>query len=185
MATTGLLSLPEELIVSIVSSCTLTDVLPFALTCKTAYRCSRHRLATHQMLHTKYGIQHDRQPLTMPTLLRLAMATEGSEDWEKAWHVKALELWDGRYDWKEWKTTSFSDSTWIVRDDADDGHADNGHADDEDSDDEESDYEYAGQVQPWLTLDPAENYSHSDESFITAKEISEYERLLSNGMGGL
>ncbi|KAK5692399.1 hypothetical protein LTR97_010707 [Elasticomyces elasticus] len=112
MARNYLLALPEELVAAIAAVIEVGDLLSFALTCKECYRITRDRLSSNATYHEQYTIQHDRLPLTIPKLLKLALESD-----DEAWHLRALEHWGGRPDWSEWKTYHWSgigdDEAWL------------------------------------------------------------------------
>lgn len=104
MPDSPLLSLPEELLCAIAGFVHVDSIVNFSLACTATLRCVRDRLETNQGYHAQHYLRHDRQPLTAPTLLRLAIANP-----EAAWHIRALEYWDFRPGWHKWKPWSF---TW-------------------------------------------------------------------------
>ncbi|KAK0288875.1 hypothetical protein LTR91_007164 [Friedmanniomyces endolithicus] len=102
MATSPLLSLPEELIAAIAIEVKVDDLLHFALTCQKFHHLVKDRLLVNAVYVGEYSLQHDRLPLTTPKLLRLALS--GSD---QAWHLRALEHWGLRPEWKKWRTYFF------------------------------------------------------------------------------
>ncbi|TKA64004.1 hypothetical protein B0A55_09403, partial [Friedmanniomyces simplex] len=103
MATSFLLSLPEELVAAIASEVAVDDLLHLAQTCKELHRVTQDRLLSNATSHEQYKLQHDRLPLTTPELLRLTL--NGSD---QAWHIRALEHWGLRPEWKKWRTYPFT-----------------------------------------------------------------------------
>ena len=103
MASSPLLSLPEELVAAITHAVQVPDLLLFALTCKEVHRIAKDRLATNAAYHEEYALQHDRLPLTAPELLRLAASSS-----DQAWHFRAFEFWGARPDFSKWKSIIFN-----------------------------------------------------------------------------
>lgn len=102
MASSDLLSLPEELLAEIASYLHAGSIFPFALTCKATYHHVDEALERHRGYHDTYSVSHDRLPLTVPTLLRLAI-----NDPQVGWHIRALDFWGARPSFQKWKTWSF------------------------------------------------------------------------------
>lgn len=97
-------TLSTELIFQIIDFIRPESHLSFACTCKQFLACSTDVLKRHREAHSKYHVASDRDPATVPTLLRSAF---GYGDPIKAWHVRSFEVWRDRSDWTEWKQYLF------------------------------------------------------------------------------
>ncbi|KAG8629586.1 hypothetical protein KVT40_003451 [Elsinoe batatas] len=104
MASSRLLSLPPELLATIAAIVPVDSIVAFALTCSHLHQLVRFRLEANRRQHELYRLQHDRSPLGVPTLLRLAM-----EDPEAIWHLRAFDSWGIRPGWDKWKTWELGD----------------------------------------------------------------------------
>lgn len=120
MSNSLLLLLPEELIATISEFVPTDDLLNFALTCKELRRVTESRLRQNQAYSREYTVQHDRLPLTVPTLLNLAL-----ENPEPLWHLRAFESWGLRPGWAKYRS-------WFHREWAGDGWAEDADWLDED-----------------------------------------------------
>ena len=99
MDSSYLLALPEELIATIAEHVAVGSLLNFALTCSETHRHIKHRLAKNKTYHAEYKLQHDRHPLQVAKLLRLAL-----NDPEVIWHLRAFESWGSRPGFDKWKS---------------------------------------------------------------------------------
>ncbi|KAL1600806.1 hypothetical protein SLS60_007194 [Paraconiothyrium brasiliense] len=74
----------------------------FARTCKRIADAARGVLERHQDAYRRFGVASDRDPGTVPLLLRSAFGGDGID----AWHVRSFEVWRDRGSWGEWQTFS-------------------------------------------------------------------------------
>ncbi|KAF2433075.1 hypothetical protein EJ08DRAFT_694741 [Tothia fuscella] len=147
-----LLSLPNELIITISSYVSPDDIVNLSVACKQLHACTIDTLKLHREYHEKYRVCHDRQPLNIPTLLRTVLS-----DPLVAWHVRALESWGVRPEWKDWRSWSLSHGYHNV----------NSHRDDEPTDEE---------YKNWP--EPYEDHSGLDETFFSSDELVQYEKTM-------
>ncbi|KAL6413937.1 hypothetical protein AUP68_03469 [Ilyonectria robusta] len=94
-----IVELAPELINRIMDFVPVESHFNFATTCSFIANCSKDILQRHKAAHKTYGVSSDLSPLTIPTLLRSAF---GLEDPLLVWHVRSLEIWRDRSDWKDW-----------------------------------------------------------------------------------
>ena len=100
----GLLSLPEELFCKISDFVHPQTVIDWACTCKVLYRCSLQALNTHKKRRSEFPVVHDRNPITIPSLLRSTVSEP-----EILWYVRSLDVWDLREKFEEWKCQVFTE----------------------------------------------------------------------------
>ncbi|KAF7507124.1 hypothetical protein GJ744_010937 [Endocarpon pusillum] len=94
----SLLDLPLELLYSISAAVSPADIVNLACSCKQLLESSKASLARHQKLHSELGFVHDRDALTVPTVLRRVMSQPHTQ-----WHIRKLEAWGSREGWSRWK----------------------------------------------------------------------------------
>ena len=97
-----LLSLSEELLCQIATFVSPDCLVDFALVNRRIFHCTAKALQKHGERWTKFHLLHDRNPLTIPSMLRSIM-TEPSV----AWYPRTLEVWDSREGFRMWKRPSF------------------------------------------------------------------------------
>ena len=98
-----LLSLPEELFCIISNFVHPQTIVDWACSCKTLSRCSLKALETHNKRQSALRLVHDLNPMSIPSLLR-----DASFHPEILWYVRALEVWDHKERFKDWKSPHFS-----------------------------------------------------------------------------
>ncbi|KAF4468808.1 hypothetical protein FALBO_4298 [Fusarium albosuccineum] len=96
----GLTALPTELISRMIDLADPATHLDIACTCRRLLECSKDVLEHHKQAHQKYKVVSDRDPATIPTLLRSASGLTSPID---AWHIRSLEIWGSRWEWNEWR----------------------------------------------------------------------------------
>jgi len=94
----SLQDLPSELLYNISAAVSPADLVSFASACKRLLDCSKVSLARHRDLHRELRVIHDRDALTVPTLLRRAM-----DDAHVLWHIRKFEVWGSRDGFSMWK----------------------------------------------------------------------------------
>ena len=94
----GLLDLPLELLYSISAAISPADIVNFACSCNQLLESSEAFLARHKKLHSELRFVHDRDALTVPTVLRRVMNQPHTQ-----WHIRKLEAWGSREGWSRWK----------------------------------------------------------------------------------
>ena len=99
-----LLSLPEELFCKISDFIHPQTVVDWACTCKVLSRCSLHALQTHRKHQSELRVVHDRNPMTIPSLLRSSLSQP-----EILWYLRSLDIWELREKFQEWKSPIFTD----------------------------------------------------------------------------
>ncbi|KAI7157685.1 hypothetical protein KC316_g13767 [Hortaea werneckii] len=100
---TSLSAFPEELIARISDQVPLDSLAQFALACRVTYRCAKPRLIANQQYdEQEQKVQHDRLPLTVPSLLRKIFKESDS-----SFHWHSLDIWGIRTGWQEWTTWDF------------------------------------------------------------------------------
>ncbi|KAI7219823.1 hypothetical protein KC333_g2719 [Hortaea werneckii] len=100
---TSLSALPEELIARISDQVPLNSLVQFALACRVTYRCAKPRLIANQQYdEQEQKVQHDRLPLTVPSLLRKIF-----KEPDASFHWHSLDIWGIRPGWQEWTTWEF------------------------------------------------------------------------------
>lgn len=102
MSSSALLDLPNELLIHLTTFIHPSAILSYVLSCKQAHQLATKQLARNRDYHEEYRVSHDRQPLNVPTLLRRALA-----DQTAAWHMRSLEFWGTRPEWKNWTSYLF------------------------------------------------------------------------------
>ena len=100
-----LLSLPEELFCKISGFVHPQTVIDWACTCKVLSRCSLQALQTHRKHQSELRVVHDRNPMTVPLLLRSSLSQPGI-----LWYLRSLDIWELREKFQEWKSPIFSDA---------------------------------------------------------------------------
>lgn len=103
----NLLSLPEELLCNISDFVHPQTVIDWACACKVLSRCSSRALKTHKQRQTELGVVHDRNPITIPSLLRSSLSEP-----EVLWYPRFLEIWDLRENFEEWESPTFNHREW-------------------------------------------------------------------------
>ncbi|KAI7155219.1 hypothetical protein KC349_g7145 [Hortaea werneckii] len=100
---TSLSAFPEELIARVSGQVPLDSLVQFALACRVTYRCAKPRLIANQQYdEQEQKVQHDRLPLTVPSLLRKIFKEPDS-----SFHWHSLDIWGIRPGWQEWTTWDF------------------------------------------------------------------------------
>ena len=94
-----LLLLPEELLCKISGFVHPQTVIDWACTCNVLSRCSSQALKTHKQLETEFRVIHDRNPITIPSLLRSSLSEP-----EILWYPRSLDIWDLRESFEEWRS---------------------------------------------------------------------------------
>ena len=94
-----LLSLPEELLCEISGFVHPGTVVSWASSSKVLYRCSLETLETHKKRCSKFRVIHDRNPMTIPSLLRDSVSEP-----ELLWYIRSFDIWDVREKFEEWKS---------------------------------------------------------------------------------
>jgi hypothetical protein len=89
--------LPSELLCDISAVVSPADLINFASACKRLLDCSKLSLARHRDLHRELRVIHDRNALTVPTLLRRAM-----DEPQTRWHIRSFEVWGSREGFSMW-----------------------------------------------------------------------------------
>ena len=97
-----LLSLPEELFCKISDFIHPQTVIDWACTCKALSRCSLKALQTHRNYQSELRVVHDRNPMTIPLLLRSSLFQPGI-----LWYLRSLDIWELREKFQEWKSPIF------------------------------------------------------------------------------
>lgn len=97
-----LLSLPEELLCKISGVVHPQTVIDWACTRKVLSRCSLQALKAYKQHRSELRVVHDRNPITIPSLLRSSLS-----DPENLWYVRSLDLWELRENFQEWKSPIF------------------------------------------------------------------------------
>ncbi|KAM0801140.1 hypothetical protein BDR22DRAFT_211074 [Usnea florida] len=107
----NLLSLPEELLCKISGFIHPQTIIDWACTCKVLSRCSLQALQTHRKHQSELRVVHDRNPMTIPLLLRTSLAQP-----EILWYLRSLDIWELREKFQEWKSPIFYDGNPHDRD---------------------------------------------------------------------
>lgn len=144
-----LCSLPDELLCKISSFVHPQSIIDWACSSKILSRCSLQPLQQHKQRRSDLRVIHDRNPITIPSLLRSSLSEP-----EVLWYVRSLDIWDLRESFEEWKSPSFVEM--------------NPGADPDDWDSEES--------LNWL--EKQHDYSHLDITFYTDEEFGRYRNML-------
>lgn len=92
-------SLPEELLCKISGFVHPGDVVSWAGTCKVLWRCSFETLETHKQRCSELRVIHDRNPITIPSLLRNSVSEP-----DILWYVRSFDIWDVREKFEEWES---------------------------------------------------------------------------------
>ena len=95
-------SLPEELFCRISSFMHPETIIDWACTCKVLSRCSLQALRTHKQRRSELRVIHDRNPITIPSVLRSSLSEP-----EILWYIRSLDIWDLRENFQEWKSPQF------------------------------------------------------------------------------
>ena len=98
----NLLSLPEELFCKISGFIHPQNVIDWACTCKVLSRCSLQALQTHRNNQSELRVVHDRNPMTIPSLVRSSLSQPGI-----LWYLRSLDIWELREKFQEWKSPIF------------------------------------------------------------------------------
>lgn len=131
---------PEELLCQISDLIHPQTIVDWACTCKVFFRCSLQALEYHQQCRSELRVVHDRNPITIPTLLR-----EGVSNPLTLWYIRSLDVWDLRDTFEQWKSPRFTRGNPYNRDteqflDWLEQHHDYSHLDTIFYDDEEIEY---------------------------------------------
>ncbi|KAN0112545.1 hypothetical protein V8E51_005496 [Hyaloscypha variabilis] len=94
-----LLSLSNELIANIAELVHPSSIVNFALTCHRVHDCASSSLTLHRSSQQELRAQHDRHPMNIVDLVRMA-----SDSLDSLWYIRVLEFYGGRTKWQEWKT---------------------------------------------------------------------------------
>ena len=146
----NLFSLPEELFCKISDFIHPQTVIDWACTCKVLSRCSLQALQTHRKHQSELRVVHDRNPMTIPLLLRSSISQPGI-----LWYLRSLDIWELREKFEEWKSPIFADA--------------NPHA--------ESDW---GSSEFLNWLEEHHDFSHIDATLYTGEELKRYRSMLSD-----
>jgi hypothetical protein len=95
----SLLCLSNELIIVITDIIHPSTIVNFALTCHRIHGCASGSLALHRSRQRELKAQHDRHPMTILKLLRIASISPAL-----LWYIRVLEFYGGRSSWKQWRT---------------------------------------------------------------------------------
>ena len=96
--------LPEEILCRISEFVHPQTVIDWACTCKVLSRCSLEALKIHKQRRPEFRVVHDRNPITIPSLLWRSLSEPGI-----LWYIRSLDIWDLREKFEEWKSPDF---TW-------------------------------------------------------------------------
>ena len=99
-----LLLLPEEILCKISHFVHPSTVIDWACTCNLLSRCSLEALRIHKQRHPEFRVVHDRNPITIPSLLRRSLYEP-----EILWYIRSLDIWDLREKFEEWKSPVFTE----------------------------------------------------------------------------
>ena len=99
------LSLPEEILCITSNFVHPQTVIDWACTCKVLSRCSLGALEIHKQRRLESCVVHDRNPITVPSLLRRSRSEPGI-----LWYIRTLDIWDLREEFEEWKSPVFTES---------------------------------------------------------------------------
>lgn len=91
-----LFSLPKQLLCKISDFVHPQNVIDWACTNKIISRCSFKALEKHSQRASDLRVVHDRNPITIPSLLRSSFS-----DPELLWYVRSLDIWDLREKFEE------------------------------------------------------------------------------------
>jgi hypothetical protein len=144
-----LLSLANELVLNIATFLPPDDLLIFSLTCKRISCLIAKALEIQKQYHSSYRLIHDRQPLTIPFLLRTVIPNE-----KAAWHLRVFESWGIRPRWKEWTSWKFRYGITGVH----------------------SDQPTMEEMKNWP--EQYEDHSDMDESFFNVEEYKMFEKVM-------
>ena len=97
-----LLNLPEELLCKISGFVHPQNVIDWACACNKLSRCSSQALKVHRQRQTELRVIHDRNPITIPSLLRKSLSEP-----DILWYPQSLDVWDLRENYGEWKSPTF------------------------------------------------------------------------------
>ena len=111
-----LLTLPNEVLETLIRQTNWEDQLPFATVCKRLFDCAAPILQIHREYHSRFKLVHDRDPLGIITALRLAR-----QDPLVAWHIRKIEIFWGRDNFEQWTLRTFDfasdsmyDASWLT-----------------------------------------------------------------------
>ena len=99
----GLPFFPEELLCKISDFIHPQTIVDWARTCKVFSRCSLQALKYYKHRQSELRVVHDRNPITIPSLLR-----EGYSKPETLWYIRSLDIWDLRETFEQWKSPHFT-----------------------------------------------------------------------------
>ncbi len=94
----SLIDLPVELFYSISAAISPADIVNLACSCKQLLESSKDFLARHKKLHSELGLVHDRDAITVPTVLRRVL-----DEPQAQWHIRKFEAWGSREGFASWK----------------------------------------------------------------------------------
>lgn len=97
--------LPEEILCRISDFVYPQTVIDWACTCKVLSRCSLGALEIHKQRRSEFRVAHDRNPITIPSLLWRSLSEPGI-----LWYIRSLDIWDLREKFEEWKSPFFIES---------------------------------------------------------------------------
>ena len=97
--------LPEEVLCRTSDFVHPQTVIDWACTCKVLSRCSLRALKIHKQRRPEFRVVHDRNPITIPSLLR-----RGLYEPQILWYIRSLDIWDLREKFGEWKSPVFTES---------------------------------------------------------------------------
>lgn len=123
-------SLAEELLCKISGFVHPQTIIDWACTCKVLSRCSLQVLETHRQRRSELRVVHDRNPITIPSLMRSSLSEP-----EILWYVQSLDIWELREKFEEWKSPSFKEKNPVEDWDSEEfldwpaGHHDYSHLD--------------------------------------------------------
>ena len=100
-----LLSLPKEILCKISSFVHPQTVIDWACTCNVLSCCSLGALRIHKQRLPEFRVVHDRNPITIPSLLQRSLSEPGI-----LWYIRSLDIWDLREKFEEWKSPIFTGS---------------------------------------------------------------------------
>lgn len=95
----ALVLLPEEVLCLISDFVYPQTVIDWACACKVLSRCSLGALEIHKQRRPEFRVVHDRNPITIPSLLRRGLSEPGI-----LWYIRSLDIWDLREKFEEWKS---------------------------------------------------------------------------------
>lgn len=99
----GLPFFPEELLCKISNFIHPETIVDWARSCKVFFRCSLQALKYHEQSQSELRVMHDRNPITIPSLLR-----ECFSEPETLWYIRTLDIWILRETFEQWKSPYFT-----------------------------------------------------------------------------